>query len=415
MNLILFTSTYPFDGGAEQTFLDAEVEHLIQVFDRVILVPKIIKGRCLPLPERVTVEESYAELLQKAKLLPLISRVLRSGLVYRELLSRPSLLLHLQAIQRMGRFMAVASLTSDWVKAWLDKNKGEAKNIFYTYWFDSSSFGIGLTKQDHPDIRLVSRVHGYDLYEEYYYRPAYWPFRRNALALLDGLFPDSDAGFRYLAQKYPEYLSIYDTRLLGVTKSGFSTSYSQDQVFRIISCSMLVPIKRVELLLEGIIYAACVRPNQKFEWVHMGDGKIRSNLQKYANNQLPSNATAHFAGYSTKSALMNFYHENPVDVFVNVSETEGTPVSIMEAASCSIPVIATFVGGNPEIVSEKNGIVLSSNPTPEEIANALFFFLDNPAMAIKKRKGSYDVWNERYNADVNFRVFAEQLKSIGES
>ena len=128
MNLILFTSTYPFDGGAEQTFLDAEVEHLIQVFDRVILVPKIIKGRCLPLPERVTVEESYAELLQNAKLLLLISRVLRSGLVYRELLSRPSLLLHLQAIQRMVRFMAVASLTSDWVKAWLDKNKGEAKN-----------------------------------------------------------------------------------------------------------------------------------------------------------------------------------------------------------------------------------------------------------------------------------------------
>jgi glycosyltransferase involved in cell wall biosynthesis len=72
------------------------------------------------------------------------------------------------------------------------------------------------------------------------------------------------------------------------------------------------------------------------------------------------------------------------------------------------------VGGNPEIVKDKNGILLGANPSPEEIARAFHVFLDNPALAARKRRGSYEVWSERYNADVNYRVFAERLKSIRE-
>ncbi len=58
-------------------------------------------------------------------------------------------------------------------------------------------------------------------------------------------------------------------------------------------------------------------------------------------------------GYGSIDDLMLFFKENSVDLFINASITEGTPVSIMEAISCGIPIIATDVGGNPEIVSEK--------------------------------------------------------------
>jgi len=414
MNLILFTSTYPFDGGAEQTFLDPELQYLCNVFDRIVLVPKKVIGKCLPLPDGVEVDESYAAQLNNARIPLLAGEVFGSSLIYRELLSRPSLLLHPSALARLIRSTAVARLTFQWVETWLDRNTG-SPNVFYTYWFDNSTLGIGLAKRQHPELHLVSRVHGYDLYEEHYYKPPYWPFRSTALSLLEALFPDSDAGCKYLLQRYPEYSHLYETALLGVTDPGFVTSASTDDVFHIVSCSMLVPVKRVDLLLNGMLYASQMRPNQKFEWHHWGDGKTRMELQERAKQSLPANAKAFFPGYSNKAALIKFYREQPADVFVNVSSTEGTPVAVMEAASCGIPLIATAVGGNPEIVSEKNGILLPPDPTPEEIAAALLQIWDNPLLAARMRAESRQIWQTSYNAEVNFRAFAERLRSIGEN
>lgn len=415
MDLVLFTSTYPFDGTAEQTFLDPEIQHLCHVFEHIVLVPKKTNGKYLSLPERVVVDESYASLLSKVNMFSLIGKVLGSGLFYQELFSRPWLARYPSALVRMARFMVVARLTYDWVMNCLNQNGSECPRVFYTYWLDSSTLGIGLAKQRYPNIRLVSRVHGYDLYEEHYYNPPYWPFRPTTLAVLEAVFPDSQAGLQYLTQKYPQYSTLYETALLGVRDPDFMTSSSTDGIFRIVSCSMLEPVKRVDLLLEGVLYAARMRPNQRFEWTHMGNGVARSELQESADRSFPENAKAFFPGYSNKDALMKFYREHPADVFINVSSTEGTPVSIMEAASCGIPIIATAVGGNPEIVSGKNGILLSSDPTPEEIAESIFAYLDHPEMAGAKRNGSREIWMEHYNAEVNFRAFADRLKSIGES
>lgn len=416
MNLILFTSTYPYDGGAEQTFLELELQHLKNTFNRVILVPKKIDGNRLEIPDGVEVDTSYAASLANTGWLSLMRRVFGSIWYYRELFSRLSLLLlYPQALVRMTRFLAVAQLTFDWVLGWLAKRQSaDEKNVFYTYWFDSSSFGIGLAKKHHPKLHLVSRTHGYDLYEEVH-KPPYWPFRWNALSMLEALYPDSDAGRCYLMEKYPARASIIQTDRLGVPSSGFLTSPSEDGVFRIVSCSMIVPVKRVELLLDGLLYAARQRPNQPFEWVHIGNGESREELQKYADENLPPNAKARFPGYSTKADLMSYYRNNPLDVFVNVSISEGTPVAIMEAVSCGIPVIATSVGGNPEIALEENGWLLPKNPSPQDIAGAFFTYIDHPEMAGRKRMGSYDVWQKKYNADANFLQFAERLKAIGNS
>lgn len=109
---------------------------------------------------------------------------------------------------------------------------------------------------------------------------------------------------------------------------------------------------------------------------------------------------------------MSFYRDQPADAFINASETEGTPVAVMEAVSCGIPVIATSVGGNKEIVGNDNGVVLNENPTPQQIADAIFQFIDRPQEAKRKRDASRQVWLERYNADTNYSGFAERLKSI---
>jgi len=202
---------------------------------------------------------------------------------------------------------------------------------------------------------------------------------------------------------------------MGVNDPTFITNPSTDNIFRIISCSYIVPVKRLHLLLDGIATAARLRPEQKFEWTHFGGGGGKNSLNKRMLRYFQSNAHGQFLGHVPNHEVMRYYKDYPVDVFVNVSRTEGIPVSIQEAISCGIPVIATSVGGNPEIVSEENGILLTPNPKPDEIAEALLRVWDNPLLAARMRTGSRQVWQTSYNANINFRAFAERLESIGET
>jgi glycosyltransferase involved in cell wall biosynthesis len=411
--LLLFTTSYPYDAGAEQTFLDIEIQYLQRTFDRVVLVPRKRAGSLLPVAENIEVDETYSALLDRLSPFTVITHALSSKLIYSDILSRPSLLLYPQALKRLISFSVGAHLTGKWVENWFAENETEpGECIFYTYWFDHAAMGIGLARRRHPQIRLISRVHGYDLYEEYYYDPPYWPCRPLALSLLDRLFPDSEAGLLYLKARYPAYATRYETALLGVTDPGFLSHPSTDGVFRIVSCSMLEPVKRVDRIIEGIRTAALQRPDQRFEWHHIGNGTRRNELQKMADEMFPLNAKGYLPGYTNKEALMSFYRDCPADVFINASETEGTPVAVMEAVSCGIPVIATAVGGNKEIVGNRNGILLDESPSSQDIANSIFRLLDDRQISLSMREESRKVWMERYNADANYQTFAGKLRSI---
>ncbi|RPI86432.1 MAG: glycosyltransferase, partial [Chloroflexi bacterium] len=244
----------------------------------------------------------------------------------------------------------------------------------------------------------------------------YWPCRRETLDVLDALFLASDAGHNYFREHYPEYSSKFETAHLGIEDPEFITRPSEDGIFRIVTCSYIVPVKRLNLLAHGIASAARLRPQQRFEWVHFGDGKGGKSLHGWIGRNYPSNVQAKLMGHVPNREIIQHYQDHPVDVFVNVSKTEGgAPVSIQEAISCGIPVVATRIGGNPEIVSEKNGILLSPDPKPDEIAAALLRIWDHPRLAAGMRMASRQIWQASYNADVNFRAFAERLKSIGET
>lgn len=414
MILLLFTTTYPYDAGAEQTFLSGEIDHLKKVFDRVVIVPSLCNGNRLPLPNGFEVDESYATTLLKDGLTGLLAAAFSSDL-YRDILERPSILLHPGMLARLINFLGKAELTKQWVNHWMEQSGVPAGDcIFYTYWLDYFSMGIGLAKHNYPDIRLVSRAHGYDLYEERH-AYSYWPCRRRSISLLDRLYLDSEAGQRYISERYPEHNSKYRTAFLGVQPAGLTSRQSTDNTFRIVSCSRIVPVKRVELILEGVAQAARKSANIRFEWHHFGNGDTREALQKRVNDIFPANASGYLPGYSTQSALLQFYGDNPVDVFINASVSEGTPVAVMEALSCGIPVIATAVGGNAEIVTSRNGLLLEPNPSVEETAVALLEFQADPEKARNKRLESLHVWKEKYNADSNFREFAQELLQVRNS
>ena len=139
-------------------------------------------------------------------------------------------------------------------------------------------------------------------------------------------------------------------------------------------------------------------------------------VEEMASKIMPGNVRHHFLGNLPNDKVISFYKNNPVDLFVHVSSSEGgVPVSIMEAQSCGIPVVATSVGGSKEIVSDEVGKLLKENPTPEQIAENISSILDNPELAIEKRKTSKLNWQDHYNADKNYAEFASRLRCISKS
>jgi glycosyltransferase involved in cell wall biosynthesis len=97
------------------------------------------------------------------------------------------------------------------------------------------------------------------------------------------------------------------------------------------------------------------------------------------------------------------YRSQKVDGFILLSDSEGIPVSIMEALSYGIPVIATDTGGVSEIVTDTNGILLPSNPEIGKIASAI-----NGLKNFRNREIRAQIKEQvylNYAADKNFPEF----------
>jgi colanic acid/amylovoran biosynthesis glycosyltransferase len=413
VNLILFSASFPFVRGNEASFLGIEVQHLVKAFDHVLVVPEEIKN---PTPVEVAgieVDTSYSKMIAAAGNTELAQLALSSPIFYQGMMENSFPRFSYPAWRRLIAFSGKAELTRRWVLDFFHSKKNNPHDsLFYTYWFYHAVTGIAFARREYSEIRLVTRAHGYDIFAEEYYQPSFFPCRTTTFPAVDRVFPDSEAGTDYFKKAYPEFLQHIETSLLGVADPGFINQPSRDNVFRIISCSMIRPEKRVELILDAVKQAAIMRPTQHFEWIHVGNGDLREEFQERAIKEFPLNAKTNFPGYSDHETLMEMYKKTPFDLFVNLSETEGTPVSIMEAISCGIPILATAVGGNKEIVSTQNGILVSEDPTPDEVASKFFFLIDHADEMRDMRNGSREVWETHYNAQRNFSEFSQALRSL---
>ena len=115
-------------------------------------------------------------------------------------------------------------------------------------------------------------------------------------------------------------------------------------------------------------------------------------------------------GRLSNTEVIKYYAENDVSYFVNVSTTEGVPVSIMEAMSFGIPAIATDVGGSGEIVSDENGRIINA----ELDEDLLFEILEkeiniSEEQYLAKRKAARAEWEEKSSAAVNYTKWCEIL------
>ena len=80
----------------------------------------------------------------------------------------------------------------------------------------------------------------------------------------------------------------------------------------------------------------------------------------------------------------------------------------MEAISFGIPVVATNVGGTSEVVTEKTGVLVSANPTAEDVAEAI-------SGVQQKSLRPREFWFQNYNADINYSEFSNKLVELSQN
>ena len=78
------------------------------------------------------------------------------------------------------------------------------------------------------------------------------------------------------------------------------------------------------------------------------------------------------------SQVPNDYRQ--ADIFITTSQSDGTPVSVLEAMASGIPCIATAVGGIPEWVNEGVTGLLIQPRSPERVASAILLLASDRAM-----------------------------------
>ena len=167
-----------------------------------------------------------------------------------------------------------------------------------------------------------------------------------------------------------------------------------------ISVGSLVPVKGYDILIEALAMISGDLP--KWELRLIGEGKERTRLQKMIDDLgLSGNITLY--GRKNKQEIIRYLSES--SIYISSSRSENFSVSVLEALSIGLPVVATICGGIRECINDQNGLLV-----PVEDSKALSNALIEMARNHHKydRKAISDECKRRFAP----QVIAQQLTDI---
>ena len=410
--VIFLTTGYPFGDG--ETFIENEIDILTKKFNRVIIIatevdPVVETMRKIPdnaISLRINRKEG-----KMAKLCSALSMgwLYLFGRAYKEDFKNKKKFSERKFIMRVEE--------SSWY-IWEEiRESGMLDDIaadeitIYSYWLLITA-RVGTLIQEHSGLQIkhmVSRAHRFDLYEDISHM-RFLPYRKLFLEKYDVIAPCSKDGTEYLS-KMREEKNLIDvkakiiTAYLGTHDYGVRDT-NDSEVLRIVSCSHLVPQKRVERIAAAL---KLVDDNCKIHWIHIGSGNLLPTLVKAIDPLLETkHVEVTLQGALSNLEVISFYQEKDVDVFVNVSSSEGLPVSIMEAMSFGIPVVATNVGGVSEIVEDKaNGYLLESEYEDSDLVERIveLYRMKQEGEITNFRKAARATWERQFSAERQYHKF----------
>ena len=424
--LIILTRKYPYAFG--EPFLESEINKHTQYYEKImILAQDVSKGekQTRALPEKTEAHITATGHRKSMRLKDLAVTPIH--------LLKPDLREHEETVTRKLNIMQRGFLCNFESRCIRLENEaieilkyqdfsGYDQIVIYSYWlFANAMVAVSLKdyikKKMHYSgkIVVISRAHRYDIYEDAN-KICYLPFRNYLLKKVDYIFPCSDSGTNYLKTKYKNVKSVIETAYLGTRDYGISSD-NKNSEFHIVSCSRVVKVKGLERLIDEL--ALVKTGNKKVLWTHIGGGiegktKYFNSIKEYTKRKL-KNIDFEFLGGMQNQQVYDYYKTNKVDVFINVSYSEGLPVSLMEASSFGIPIIATDVGGSAEMIDQeqRNGFLLSKDFKSGELQKKIELLVnESEEMYRNRRIAARNLWEKKYNAETNYSKFAQKISNL---
>jgi glycosyltransferase involved in cell wall biosynthesis len=403
--LILLTSSYPFGNG--EAFVANEMPYLESAFDEIIVVSNDVEsGSARSLPPSVTCLRRSYELSGLEKVLAVLG-----GL-------RPAVWRELRFVGTRYRLplgrTAVATILVSWFKARkfgrlirdLAGQHPDAEVHAYSFWANDMALAVAYARRRGWVDRGYCRAHGWDVYFERS-EAGFLPFRRFLTDSLDHYLFISEHGERYHRDRVGPPQSASVGHLALGTPSLVPRPVARRTPFVVLSCSNAVPGKRLELLAGALKHVRTA-----LTWVHVGDGPTL-NAVRAVVAELPPGIHVDLRGHLPNDEVRALYPTLRPSLFVNVSEMEGLPVSMMEAMSAGVPVLGTDVGGVSEIVSHgSNGTLLPPQTSPEDVAAAIDAFAEMPDGDYAEcTQRAWATWREGFQANANYGKFLEATEA----
>jgi glycosyltransferase involved in cell wall biosynthesis len=399
--LNLFTNRYPLNGG--ETFLETEMKFLLPEFDQINIYPADVSGDCPKLDPKINVVTSFLHKPKSLRTLLIKYPLIIFKWWLHEWIHSPHRMKYIsQWSYNWNRFIGLISRADQLLNA--EREKNSSSNIYYSYWFNEWATVLALAKDMGLKGKFVTRVHGYD-FDEHQQPRAYHPFRYAEWKKFDAIVQISHYGMQYQLKQFPKAGHLFLSRL-GVLDNGINPIPASSK-YHIVSCSGFVKLKRIPLLAEIL-----KNLNVDFHWTHIGGGPGMEETMKEVLEILPSSSFT-FLGQKENQEIIEYYSKNAVDLFINSSNLEGLPVSLMEAISFGIPIAGFDICGIPEIVNGHTGVLLKESNSPAVAANQLKDLLLNQSRNVQFRNGVRHYWQENFNAQVNYPMFINQfLKAV---
>src|SRR5882762_6139244 len=172
--------------------------------------------------------------------------------------------------------------------------------------------------------------------------------------------------------------NVVDTSSYNRKRNGNGNSH-----VRILFAARLTEQKRPERFLHVVRKVTQLRPDLNIKGTVVGDGPLRPELEKLADSLGLTSEHIEFLGEI--GDLKPAYRQS--DLLVLTSDWEGTPNVLLEAMGNGVPVVATRVGGIPEIVFHGENGFLTEAGDQDSVENLVLSLIENPELRIKM--GSY--------------------------
>ena len=207
--------------------------------------------------------------------------------------------------------------------------------------------------------------------------------RRALVPFIDRYVPVSHDLTRWLtnvvgipAAKTQLIMNGVDTGRFAPNLAAAGTPWAGQDVFVIGTVGRLQDVKDQASLIAAFALLCAAQPEARarLRLAVIGDGPLRDTLARKARDAGVADLVWFAGARNDIPELMRSF-----DLFALSSIAEGTPVTLLEAMACGLPVVATNVGGIPEVVQDGvNGALVAAGDAPA-LAAALGLYAADPA------------------------------------